>query len=49
MSFRDIATATKTTLPAVKQTLADAPPGKMRRELRQEIKDAGGVRRWWDQ
>ena len=49
MSFRDIATMTGTSLTRVRATLRDAAPGRMRREIRAEIRDAGGLSAWWRQ
>ena len=47
-TFREVARHSGTTLPKVKQALRDAPPGRARRGFRREIKEAGGLKRWWD-
>jgi hypothetical protein len=49
MSFRDIATKTGTSLTRVRRALAEATPSRMRREIRAEIRGAGGLRAWWRQ
>jgi hypothetical protein len=46
-SFRAIAEQTGTSLTAVRASLAAAPGGKARREIRAEIRRAGGLRKWW--
>ncbi|MGH3635674.1 MAG: hypothetical protein ACRDTS_16620 [Mycobacterium sp.] len=47
-SFRDIADHAGASLSRVRKSLRDAPGGRMRRDMRQEIRVAGGLRAWWD-
>jgi hypothetical protein len=46
-SYRQIAETSGTSLTGVRRALAAAPAGKARRELRREIRRAGGLQRWW--
>jgi hypothetical protein len=48
MSFREIAAETGTSLTRVRASLRDTSTGRMRREIRKEIRAAGGLKRWWD-
>lgn len=47
MSFREIAEQTGTSLTRVRRSLRGAPPGRMGREIRYEIRAAGGMGAWW--
>ena len=47
-SFREIADALGLPLHRVKRQLRDAPGGRNRREMRDEVRDAGGMHPWWD-
>jgi hypothetical protein len=47
-SFRDIVADADAPLHRVKRQFADAPDGRRRREMRREIRDAGGWRAWWE-
>lgn len=49
MSFREIAQESAVRLPRIRDSLrADAGTTKTGRELRREIRKAGGLKRWWD-
>jgi hypothetical protein len=48
MSFREIAAETGTSLTRVRRSLRGIDTGRMRREIRAEIRASGGLRRWWD-
>jgi hypothetical protein len=47
MSFREIADRRHIPLTRVRRALSEAPPGRMRREIRAEIRKAGGLMPWW--
>lgn len=47
LSFRRIAAERALSRRRVRASLASAPAGWMRRELRAEIRRAGGFTRWW--
>ena len=47
MSFRDIAAQTGTSLTRVRASLRESKGGAMRREVRAEIRRAGGLHGWW--
>jgi hypothetical protein len=47
MSFREIAQRHGISLSRVRRSLGDAAPSRMRRELRAEIRKAGGLSAWW--
>ena len=47
MSFRDIATQTGTSLTRIRRSLRETKGGAMRREVRAEIRKAGGLHGWW--
>jgi len=49
MPFREIAERTGTSLTRVRAALRTAAPGRMRREIRAEIRGAGGLSAWWRQ
>jgi hypothetical protein len=48
LSFRTIAGEARSNPTRIRKSLRDAPKGRMRRELRQEVRQAGGLRSWWD-
>ena len=48
-TFRDIAADTRTSLTRVRKALQGAPASRQRREIRQEIREAGGLRPWWQE
>jgi hypothetical protein len=47
MSFREITQRKGVSLTRVRASLREATPGRMRRELRREIRRAGGLEAWW--
>jgi hypothetical protein len=47
MSFRQIAAQTGTSLTRVRRSLRKTKGGRMRREVRAEIRKAGGLSGWW--
>ena len=47
LSFREIATRTRTSSTQVRRALREAQGGAMRREVRAEIRKAGGLHGWW--
>jgi len=47
VSFREIAARKGVSLTRVRASLREAPAGAMRREVRAEIRRAGGLHGWW--